>query len=92
MLFYVFFFIHGMLCWCLHEQSCPPFCDPMDCSPPGPLFMGLPRQEDWSGLPFLSLGDLPHPGIKPETPMSPALAGSFFTAAPAGKPIMLYTS
>jgi len=48
--------------------------------------MGFPRQEDWIGLPFLSPGDLPYPEIKPETPMSPALAGTFFTAAPAGKP------
>ena len=27
-----------------------------------PLFMGFFRQEDWSGLPFPSPGDLPHPG------------------------------
>ena len=26
------------------------------------LSMGFPRQEYWSGLPFLSTGDLPHPG------------------------------
>ena len=38
----------------------------------GPLYMGFPRQEYWSGLP----GDLPDPGIEP---MSPALAGWFFT-------------
>ena len=37
-----------------------------------PLSMGFPRQEYWSGLPFPSPGDLPHPGIEPE---SPALAG-----------------
>ena len=54
----------------------------MDCSPPGPLSMGFRRQEYWSGLPFPSLGDLPDPGIKP---MSPALAGGFFTAEPSGK-------
>ena len=30
--------------------------------------MGLPRQEYWSGLPFLSLRDLPDPGIKPRSP------------------------
>ena len=41
-----------------------------------PLSIGFPRQEYWSGLPFLSRGDLPHPGIKP---VSPALAGGFFT-------------
>ena len=33
--------------------------------------MGFPRQEYWSGLPFPSPGDVPDPGIKPE---SPALA------------------
>ena len=29
-----------------------------------PLFMGFPGQEYWSGLPFLSPGDLPDPGFK----------------------------
>ena len=33
-----------------------------------PLFMGFPRQEYWSELPFPSPGDLPNPGIKPATP------------------------
>ena len=32
------------------------------------LSMGFSRQEDWSGLPFPSSGDLPNPGIKPESP------------------------
>ena len=31
------------------------------------LFMGFPRQEYWSGLPFPSAGDLPHPGIEPRS-------------------------
>ena len=43
-----------------------------------PLSMGLPRQEYWSGLPFPSPGDLPHPEIKPESSASPALVGRFF--------------
>ena len=30
--------------------------------------MGFSRQECWSGLPFLSPGDLPNPGIKPGSP------------------------
>ena len=30
--------------------------------------MGLSRQEDWSGLPFPSPGDLPNPGIEPGSP------------------------
>ena len=32
-----------------------------------PLSMGFPKQEYWSGLPFPSSGDLPHPGIKPKS-------------------------
>ena len=28
----------------------------------------LPRQEDWTGLPFPSPGDLPNPGIEPASP------------------------
>ena len=41
------------------------------------LSMGFPRQEYLSGLPSLSPGDLPDPGIEP---VSPALAGGFVTA------------
>ena len=40
-----------------------------------PLSLGIPRQEYWSGLPFLSPGDVPNPEIKA---MSPALVGRFF--------------
>ena len=40
-----------------------------------PLSMGFPRQNCWSRLPFPSPGDLPDPGIKPMSPVSPALAG-----------------
>ena len=49
------------------------------------LFIGFTRQEYWSGLPFLSPADLPQPGIKPASPMSPALAGGFFTASATGE-------
>ena len=44
--------------------------------------MGFPRQKYWSGFPFPPPGDLPDPGIEP---MSPALAGGFFTTEPPGK-------
>ena len=43
-------------------------CDLMDCNLPGSLSKGFPRQEYWSELLFPSLGDLPHPGIKPTSP------------------------
>ena len=42
------------------------------------LSRGFSRQEYWSGLPCLSLGDLPDPGVEPASLMSPALAGRFF--------------
>ena len=40
-----------------------------------PLSMGFSRQEYWSGLPFPSPGDLPHPGIEIVSLTSLALAG-----------------
>ena len=52
-----------------------------------PLSMGFSRQEFWSGLPFLTPGDLPDPGIEPKSAESPALAGRFFTMVPPGKPL-----
>ena len=45
--------------------------------------MGFSRQEYWSGSPFPSPGGLLGPGIEP---VSPALAGGFFTTEPPGKP------
>ena len=47
--------------------------------------MEFSRQENWSGWPFPTLGDLPNPGIESVFLMSPVLAGGFFTTAPPGK-------
>ena len=81
---------HGV-CVCVHARACMLvvyllscvrlFCDPMDCSLPGSS-VEFPRQEHRSGLPFPSPGDLPDPGIEPE---SPVLTGEFFTTEPPGK-------
>ena len=46
-----------------------------------PLSMGFSRQEYWSGLPCLSLGDPPDPGIKPASLISSALKGKLFTTS-----------
>ena len=51
-----------------------------------PLSMGFSRQEDWSGLPFPPPGDLPDPGVEP---VSPTLAGGFFSTEPPRKPHMV---
>ena len=57
----------------LVTQSCLTLCDPMDCGPQAPLSMGFSRQEYCSGLLCPPPGDLPNPGVKPVSPVSPAL-------------------
>ena len=56
-----------------------------------PLSMGFFRQEYWSGLPCPPPGDLPDPGIEPESPVAPTLQVDFFTAEPRGKPISVFS-
>ena len=75
---------------CLVTKSCPTFCNPMDCTCQAPLSMGFSRQEYWRGLSFPPPGDLLDPWIEPMSPVSPALAGRFFTAEPPGKPLNYY--
>ena len=50
------------------------------------MSMGFPRQEYWSGLPFLRPGYLPDPGIDP---VSPPLPDEFFTIEPPGKSLVI---
>ena len=50
-----------------------------------PLSMEFPRPEILEQVPISYLKDLPKAGIKPASPVSPALAGGFFTEPP-GKP------
>ena len=45
---------------------------------PHGLYMGFSRQEYWSGFPFPTPGNLPNPGIKPVSLVSPVLAGRIF--------------
>ena len=79
---------------CVHAkllQWCLTHCEPMDCSPPGSSMLGIHQariQEILgnTGLPLPSPGDLPDPGIKPVSLMSPALAVGFFTTSAPVKP------
>ena len=52
----------------LVAQSCPTFCNPMDCSSPCSSVYGFSRQGYWNGLPFPSPENLPNTGIKPKSP------------------------
>ena len=54
------------------------FATPGTIAHQAPLSLGFCRQKYWSGLPCPWPGDLPHPGIKPRSLMSPVLAVGFF--------------
>ena len=43
------------------------FATPWTVTCHAPLPMGFSRQDNWSGLPFPSPGDLTDPGIEPES-------------------------
>ena len=73
---------HGCLCAQLlsHVRH---FAVPWTVARQAPRPWDFSIQEYWNRLQSPSSGDLPHPEIKP---MSPALAGGFFTSKPPGKP------
>ena len=50
-----------------------------------PMSLGFSRPEYWSGLLCPPPGDLPDPGIKPTSFVSPELAGGFFTTSTTWK-------
>ena len=52
----------------LVAKSCPTLATPWTVARQAPLSAGFSRQEYWSGLPFPSPGDLPNPGIEPQSP------------------------
>ena len=68
----------------LVTQSCLTFCNPMDCSPPGPSVHGisLARILEWVAIPF-SRGSL-NPRIEPG---SPTLQADSFLSELPGKPL-----
>ena len=67
----------------------PTLCDPVDCSPSGSSVHGISQARILeSGLPFLSPGDLPDPGIEPESP--PLQVGSLLLSR-QGSPRKLAT-
>ena len=85
---------HRQATWAVHSsdsgsdlvaKSYPTLVAPWTVACQTPLSLGIPRQEYWSGWPFLSPGDLPDPGIKP-TPS--ALAGGFLPLSHQGSPML----
>ena len=81
-------YCYTLFVYCLVAKQYPTLLKPHGLQPARLLCpWDFPGQEHWSGLPFPSPGDLPHPGI--ET-MSPALRGKFFTTELSGKPLHTY--
>ena len=72
------------VCVCVCTQLCPTLCDPMDCNLPDSSVHGIFQARLLEWVAISSPGDFPNSGIKP---MSPILAGRFFTTEPPGKPI-----
>ena len=61
----------------------------MDCNLSGYSDHGFSRQECWSRLPFPSPGDLPGPGIEPE---SPALQADALPSEPPKAAAVIHVS
>ena len=75
---YVYVYMRAVSCF----SHVPLFATLWAVACQAPLSMGFSKQEYWTGLLFPSPGNLSNPRIKP---MSPALAGRFFTTEPREK-------
>ena len=74
----------GRVCCCLVTKLCLTLLwPPWTVAHQPPVSMGFPKEEYWSGSPFLPPGDLSNPVIKLK---SPAMAGWFLTTETPGKP------
>ena len=65
-----------VVCGGLVAKSCLTLATSWTVARQAPLSMRFSRQEYWNGLPFLSPGDLPDPGIEPRFPTLQADEGS----------------
>ena len=70
----------------MRAQTLPswsPFCDPTDCTPPGPSAHGIlqARTLEWAAMPSSRGSSQP----RDRTHLS-CIAGGFFSASPPGKP------
>ena len=62
------------------------FVTPWTIAHQAPQSMGFSRQAYWRRLPCLLPGDLPDPGIKPTSPVSPALQADSLPLSHWGNP------
>ena len=72
---------------CSVIQPCLIFYNLINCSLPDSSVHEISQARILEWLPFPPPGDPPNPGIEPASPVSPALAGGFFTTEPPGKSV-----
>ena len=70
---------------CMHAQSCLIPRDPIDYSPPGSSVHGISQARTLEGVAISSSRESSQLRGQTVTPVSPALAGVFFTAEPSGQ-------
>ena len=63
----------------------------MDCSLPGSSVHGILQARILDWIAISSFRDLPDPGIEHKSPVSPALAGRFFTSVSPGESLEQYS-
>ena len=73
------------VCGCMFLCAPDSFTTSWTVARQAPLSVGFSWQDYWSGLPFLSPGDFPDPGIEPT---SHSMAGEFFTSEPPGQDVL----
>ena len=71
--------VHALMLSCFHHVRL--FTMLWTVALQAPLFIWFSRQNYWSGSPCPPAGDLPDPGIAPESLTSPALADRFFATS-----------
>ena len=77
------------LCCCC-ALSCLTLCSPIDCSLPDSFDHEFSRPGYWSGLPFPSSGDLPHPGIEHASLPLHELASRYFLHCATWEALYVY--
>ena len=68
--------------------SGPALCDPVNGSPAGSFALGIFQARILEWVAMSSSRGSSDPGIRFESPASPALAAGFFTTEPLGKPLV----
>ena len=74
----------------LVAQSCPTLCNPINCSPLGSSVHGIFLARILEQVVIPLPRDLPHQGMEPASPASPALQADSLLLSHQGSPITNY--